>query len=717
MVRSGDDLETARAMGNVGQLYSETAEYELAESLLTRALALAEKALGPDALDTAATLNKLAFLYTTMGSYARAEPLFSRSLRIFEKVLGLEHPAVATNLENLAQLYAMTAVYQRPEPLFERALVIKEKTLGANHPDTARTRFDLALLDWREGRWVQANSRLTRAVLDRESSAVGIFALGDESRKRAYAQTLTSETYAVVTFALSARKRVSTAEPFAMEVVLQRKGRVLDVMADTLATIRKSLGTADEQLLERWRDTLTEYESLLLQGPKAMPAGQYRQLLAEVEAHASWLEGELSQRSAVLRRSIEPVTLARVKQALPKDAVLVEWFRYEPFNPKAMTDWPWYTPHYVAFILKPAGAPVAVDVGEVATIEKTIQDLLAALHDPRSTLVPELARELDTMLLQPLRPYLENTEHILLSPDGELNLLPFGVLMDERGRYLMDVAELTYLTSGRDLLRLNETLSRQAPVIFANPDFGTVDASPGFGQREAETDYRALLKKLLPFQALRGTATEAAAVQELLHLDARQVLTERNATVTALKALRGPRILHLASHGFFLPDVKVDRVSAPRRLLGDDRSSISAENPLLRSGLALANANRLGSGDDAGILTALEASGLDLAGTELAVLSACETGVGQVQIGEGVYGLRRALALAGVQTQVTSLWRVDDLATKDLMVDYYARLSQGAGRSAALRAAQTTIRKNPERRHPHYWAGFVVIGDPRPLTR
>ena len=141
------------------------------------------------------------------------------------------------------------------------------------------------------------------------------------------------------------------------------------------------------------------------------------------------------------------------------------------------------------------------------------------------------------------------------------------------------------------------------------------------------------------------------------------------------------------------------------------------ENPLLRSGLALAGANRLRSGQDDGVLTALEVAGLDLAGTELAVLSACETGVGAVQNGEGVYGLRRALVLAGVRTQIASLWKVDDAATKDLMIDYYRRLQAGAGRSQALREAQLAMLKSPTRAHPYYWASFIAIGEEKALDR
>ena len=218
------------------------------------------------------------------------------------------------------------------------------------------------------------------------------------------------------------------------------------------------------------------------------------------------------------------------------------------------------------------------------------------------------------------------------------------------------------------------------------------------------------------FKPLPGTAAEAQALKATLRLKDEQVLTRGQATEAALKQVKGPRILHLATHGFFLADQPADLDSLSSRRSTDDRLlAPKGENPMLRSGLALAGANQLRSGNDDGILTALEVAGLDLAGTELAVLSACETGIGQVNNGEGVYGLRRALVLAGVRTQVASLWKVDDVATKDLMIDYYTRLSKGEGRSQALREAQLAMLKDPNRAHPYYWAAFVVIGEGTPL--
>lgn len=217
------------------------------------------------------------------------------------------------------------------------------------------------------------------------------------------------------------------------------------------------------------------------------------------------------------------------------------------------------------------------------------------------------------------------------------------------------------------------------------------------------------------FTPLPGTAAEATALQSLLKLDPRDVLTGNKATEAALKQLHGPRILHLATHAFFLGDQALAGALRPVGFRSEMPLALG-ENPLLRSGLALAGANarRSGASDD-GILTAAEAAQLDLVGTQLAVLSACDTGVGTVRAGQGVYGLRRALVLAGAQAQLVSLCKVADTATRDLMVGYYRRLLAGEGRSAALRETQLAMIANPARRHPYWWAAFILIGDWRPL--
>jgi len=240
------------------------------------------------------------------------------------------------------------------------------------------------------------------------------------------------------------------------------------------------------------------------------------------------------------------------------------------------------------------------------------------------------------------------------------------------------------------------------------------------------------------FRPLPGTAGEAQQLSAIL--PGVRVFTGTQASEGALKSLSGPAILHVATHGFFLPNQAEVAADETRGLVlgsGNESRAPRNENPLLRSGIALAGANvRQPSDAEDGVLTALEAAGLDLWGTKLVVLSACETGVGEIKTGDGVYGLRRALVLAGAESQLMSLWQVSDEATRDLMVAYYKRIQAGEGRSEALRQVQLEMLRGTQkseigkdrslrierktaasetRSHPFYWASFIPIGDWRSL--
>jgi CHAT domain-containing protein len=325
--------------------------------------------------------------------------------------------------------------------------------------------------------------------------------------------------------------------------------------------------------------------------------------------------------------------------------------------------------------------------------------------------------------MQPVRKLLGPTRHVFISPDGALNLIPFAALVDERGQYLVKQYLFTQLTSGRDLLRLQEHIpSKQKGLVIADPDFGELARTdPSKTVRETEPSANGVFEDLY-FAPLKAAADEARELKAIL--PDTETLTRDKATESALKDVSGPKILHIATHGFFLDELaqvqqgddkgqtrilKVKRVSTTRF---DENDPARLVNPLLRSGLGFAGANvRAGKDGDDGILTALEASGLDLWGTKLVVLSACDTGVGEVKAGDGVYGLRRALVLAGSESQVMSLWPVSDRGTRELMTGYYRGLIAGQGRSEALRRVQLRMLRDPKRRHPFYWASFIQSGE------
>jgi CHAT domain-containing protein len=611
--------------------------------------------------------------------YDKAIPLAVRALAISEKALGPEHPETATTLTNLASLYHATGAYAQAEPLYERALVIQEKNT---------TRFLLS---------------------------------GSEARKQAYLQKLTSDIFAYVSFSISVSGRQAIA--LGLTSVLHYKGRVLDAMSDNVARLRQSVRPEDRALFEQLAGVAQQLSTLTFQDLGNLPPDTYRRRLDDLAQQHETLEAELATRSAEFRQQLAPISVAAVRQAIPAHAVLVDWFRYRPLEFKAQGETLWGKPRYLTYILKPDGEPVAMDMGDAAAVETLIREFRGAVSDPSRTDVRELATEVFEKLFKPLLPYVGNTEHVLIAPDGALNLVPFAALLDDQGEYVATRFEITYLTSGRDLLRVASASSvRGNPVVVANPayDASADVVAPGSDVPKA-TRVAHVDGTVQVFTPLPGTAAEAQALKALLKLPDHQVLTGVHATEAQLKHLHGPRILHVATHGFFLRD-QPTAVGAlkPVGFAQVQPPVLVIENPLLRSGLALAGANQRRSGtNDDGILTAFEAAQLDLRGTELVILSACETGVGEVQNGEGVYGLRRALVLAGAQTQVTSLWKVADDATKDLMVEYYRGLLKGEGRSGALREVQKAMLASQDRWHPYYWAAFVPIGNwaPLPMAR
>lgn len=227
----------------------------------------------------------------------------------------------------------------------------------------------------------------------------------------------------------------------------------------------------------------------------------------------------------------------------------------------------------------------------------------------------------------------------------------------------------------------------------------------------------------------RLEATELEGREVARMLGAEQLWLQNEAVESKLKRIRSPRILHIATHGFFLKNQPFDpnrhvewgirsmTFDAPTR----EWAVAGVEDPLLRSGLALAGTNTWLDGSalphdaEDGLFTAADVTGVDLMDTEMVVLSACDTGRGDVRVGEGVFGLRRSFVVAGAKTLVTSLWKVPDRQTQELMVDFYDRLMNGQPRAVALREAQLAMKQKDPHRHPYYWGAFICQGDPSPL--
>ena len=743
--------DVAVTLANLAEVYRARGDSARAAVLLERSIAIQIK-LNPNNPDVAFALNNLAAILYLRGDYARAEPLYLRSLAIYVKALGPEHPDVARSINNLAALYVAKGDLARAEAGYLRALAIRQKVLGPNHPSVAVTLNNLSDLYRARGDVPRAVQFLEQDLDIRERNLNLVVTSGSEDQKQLYINTLIGETSYAVWLHVSFAPADPRAARLALTTILRRKGRALDAMTDQIAILRQRAAPQDRQLLEQLAAARSQLATVQLSNSPGLAPEARQSTINRLTAAITQLEDQVSRRSAEFRALVQPVTLDGVRQALPAGSALVEIASYKPFNPKsAKASERFGAPHYVAYVLsRDAATPQFVELGAASLIDADIERLRAALQDPRRLDVKELARALDEKVMKPVRALLGTVRHVFLSPDGALNLVPFAAMVDEQGRYLVESYTLSYLTSGRDLLRLE--VARDSPtaaLVMGDPlyDMPTAQAQqprvvpqqPDVLKQPASnrgsTNFSALTYSPLP-----GTGQEARALETLL--PGARLLLHQQATEAALKQARAPRILHIATHGFFLPD-EPGADNADSRALSHEQEPERAvekkehENPLLRSGIILAGVNQQlsGTGED-GVLTALEAAGLDLWGTRLVVLSACETGLGEVRNGAGVYGLRRALVLAGSETQVMSLWSVNDESTRDLMVGFYKRLQAGEGRAEALRNVQlemlgakrfdkpaaapgarapTSTQSGPRTvtarlNHPYFWAPFIESG-------
>lgn len=728
------ESELASLLTKMATIFMKSGRLAEAEKLLLKAVAIHEKGKAERALFL--DLSNLGSLYRGLGRYDRAADAYNRAVPIAERLYGDKHPDVGKLYHLIGVFLTGSQQYDKAEDYFGRSEKILTNSLGPNHPDVGNLYSDWALMLTRTGKIERALPMREKAQDIEEKWLESALASGTDEDKIAYASQLERSIDRVVSFQMGMGLFSKDVTRFVLKTILRNKARALEASAASTRALRERMTPENKQRFDELARIRGEVASRYTRGPRqGQTVSEFQAEVDQLSGKAAAIDAEMSKESAAYRKATREVTIEAVAAQIPPDAALVEIVRYR------YTSAHFYSAAsergtgnaYMAYVLRHngevlrhqlygAGDHVDVVVDKVSRLRLGMQNMGGrALYD-------ELNLLHDIVFVR-LLPYLTDVKHLLISPDGDLSLVPFGAFVDRDGRYMAEKFMITYLSSGRDLLRFGENdRPSAAPTVLANPDY---DAPGEDGATTIPDGPRGSLPVLAraKFSPLPGTAEEAEAIRKIVPDPTIKV--ERIATETALKQLSGPKVLHVATHGFFLDEtgkaakgirgleleVPVKALPTAKSAPADEGEPVEILNPMFLSGLALAGANvRKGQFDD-GILTAYEASALDLLGTELVVLSACETGVGSRVAREGVQGLRRALVLAGAETQVMSLWQVDDEATRDLMTLFYQNLyKKGLGRSEAMRRAQLELLAQPKTRHPYYWASFIVSGNWAPLS-
>ncbi|MBI2298445.1 MAG: CHAT domain-containing protein [Armatimonadetes bacterium] len=759
-----DSLDVADALCNLGSTAYSRGDLNAADAFYQQALAIRER-LAPDSLTVAAALANLGLVALDRGDFAAADTHFKRALAALQR-LAPDSLQVALCLNNMGEVARERGDMAAAAELNQRALAIQEK-LAPDTLDVAASLTNLGLCASHRGEWAAAEAFQRRALdlrrhlapdsldvvaslnnlaldraaadalddaLDCVSQAMDIeqkqlrrnFAVLSEREKGCFLELMCRGPHFLLSLA-ALRPEDPRFVRTACDWTLRRKGVLLSALLEERQALRllgDEATAADWRALQAARAGLSH---LLVAGPGAQPIEAYRARCDELAAQSEKLLKGLAEKSAAVRAQqvTDEADCEKVSRALPAVAALVELATYQPTRFKATENEPRTDPpRYVAFILRSGEPqPVMIDLGEAEPIDRAVGRLRARQGPMRSQ--PDDGRLYD-LVWSRIETQLGGAKRIYFAPDGQLNLLACGALQDPSRKYLAERYTFVYLPSGRDLLR-PATPSRAGQwVVVSNPKFGGEPGGAGSGQRAVIQGADRAALTGLSVTDLPGTKAEGGQVAALARGAgaAVQELSGAAATEAAVKAVARPAVVHLATHGLFLPDADFSSgpdggrfVFVPYR--GEPRRGATLSgNPMQRSMLLLAGAARSLKGEktdgEDGILTAEEVVGMDLEGTRLVCLSACETGLGEVKQGEGVVGLRRAFQMAGAESLVMSLWRVPDAETRDLMIDFYRRFTAGESAPDAMTAAQRAILA--ERRAaklsdaPFWWAGFVVGG-------
>jgi len=723
--------DVAMAQNNLAGLLVDQGDYAAARPLYEASLDVAREVFGPKHANVAMLLNNMALMDLEQGDYDAALPLLEESLAMAVEVYGPRHPRVATSLGSLANLHRVRGDFETALQLFDQSLEITREQLGPRHPRIATTLGNKAVLLSNQEDF--AGSR----VLSEEVLGIQRQSLGPHHPKVAHRLTLLAEL-------LRSQEDIEGARPLhaeALGIMEERLARLEGLSErEALRFLPKARLSLDSWLAGWYRPEDAEEAWQHILRFKGVVAARTRstRLLASVEpelapiaadldavkrqvaqltfgevpanervehgkrvvalvAEQDRLERDLISRSDRFRGASAEITPSALCDALPHRAVLVDFFRYGRAGEL----------RYLAFVLRKSDCELRrVELGRAGILEAAVDSWHTVLRqgDAAPGRVRTRGRTLSALLLDPIAAVAGDSEHWLVVPDGALGVIPFGALPTESG-FAIEDRLITYLDRANDMLLEHSVVGAGALAV------GDVDYD---ADREESDAPRAFLAPCNggDFVRLPGTSVEVEGLSSRWARSRRRepmlTLEGPGATESAVgAALEGKALAHIATHGFFAT--------------GDCKSAVDdgvGFDPMLLSGLVLAGANQPPDplAPEDGILTASEVATLDLSAAKLVVLSACETGLGEIESGQGVLGLRRAFAIAGARTLVMSLWSIPDTETAVLMDGLYRRHLKRRPMSAAeaLRQAQLEMlaaQRSAGEEHPFAWAAFISSGD------
>ncbi|WP_258101530.1 CHAT domain-containing protein [Marinoscillum pacificum] len=659
----------ALILQEIGDYSSAESTYKQAMDIQTSRMKL-NKTSDPD---YAHMLNNLASLYMVSGREEEAKKLLEESLKIYETKFGDNHLLTAGAKSDLGRVNLYQGDYAKASSLLVSSYSVFDRLLGSDHAKTISAKEDLATLAWKQNDIEKANTYYTE-VLDASLNFINeFFPSLSEVEKTKYWQQFKPRFQNYYRFVADQATNKAELVGSMMNYRIKTKGLLLNASTKIRNTI---LSSGDDKLIslyEQWQDQkrmLSTYYSFSKEDLQEQKVN-----LDSLEDAANLSERKLSEMSTDFSGDFidESVDYKKVASGLSSSEAIVEIVQIPA---GALSE----TSAYVAIYL------------DQSTIELVKFDKGTEFDSKYYKLYSNLVKQkLDDaysydIFWSALAPKVSGKSVVYLSPDGVFNQINVNTLKSTAGKFVIQDYQVAYVGNPNDVLTKKKAKIGNQAFLMGFPTYGSSEIVPLPGTKK-EVDM------------INSTLKPGGVITSLY--------TQKEASEKVVKSVNSPSVVHIATHGFFLEDK-----STAGKVFGV-QVDYANDNPLLRSGLLLAGSgdeaeNQSFDGSDNGVLTAYEAINLPLTKTDLVVLSACETGKGEVKSGEGVYGLQRAFMIAGANSLIMSLWKVDDEATQRLMSTFYANMIQKKqDLDVAFRNAQLEIMKSYA--HPNYWGAFVLL--------
>ncbi len=665
---------------NQANIYRLQKKYTESEKLYLSAIAVKEKKLGAHP-DLAHLKRGLASLYLEMGKPDQVEKLLTSAVDIDKRKLGEDHPSTLSCMEDLGNFYRFSNNIPKSIELLAKVVAKKKSIYGENHPNYIQSLEDLALSQWAGGQIAEAKTNYEVVLINTQNYINTFFQSLNENEKTLYWEKTNNRLHRYYSFVIANyAKQPDLLIPF-YNTLINTKGFLLSTSSKIRSIIA---GSEDAELQKTYNDWLETKENLNTAYSLTKEELKEEHInLDSLESRANNLERTLSEKSALFKEGNEAanINFETVSKTLAADEAAVEIVEENEylngFTGKSK---------YVALIVS-GGETTLIELGSFESIQNGVKNFRDKIINRK----PE--NEAYAITWKLLDEKLKGIKKVYLSLDGLYHQLSINALKDAAGVYVADKYNIQFVGNTKDLISIKQTAATNkkpaSAFLIGNPTYGKNDMIAQLPGTEAEVKN---IQKILNASGIKNT-----------------VLIGTKATETEVKNVKSPSVLHIATHGYFLADVSEVETS---KILGVDLS-VAKQNPLLRSGVLLANCenvfdeNYRSTSADNGILTAYEALSLNLDKTDLVVLSACETGLGSVKQGEGVFGLQRSFLIAGAHSIIMSLWSVSDEATMELMTLFYSNYSKSGNKQQAFADAQKQLKT--KYKEPLYWAAFVML--------